>query len=265
MGLSATQETDGPRVGRTPRPGLPRRRRTPSGRQDDAVTRCDRREGRDFAHEAAEAVSLRTSLSGRRRKTARRGRWPGVHGRGGRPPLSPEADDAALVGLDWAATKPDVCGRATGAARDADGVRGHRPEARARGANGLAARVSGSKSAVGLEPSTGRLRDALLKDAGWGLSPRPPRRVAKGRAASAPSGKPADQEAPMLRRASPDLGPRPPRLPHRGTSGRKGDFPPGLGGFAARDAPVVCDVLQRGPPGQPSRRRRTRRGGWFCR
>jgi hypothetical protein len=76
--------------------------------------------------------------------------------------MRPHADEAALVGLAWADTQPDVCRRATASDQAADGGIGSMPEASEPGVRGLAARLPGGQVAVGLEPSPGRLSDARL-------------------------------------------------------------------------------------------------------
>jgi transposase len=189
--------------------------------------------------------------------------------------MSHHADDAALVGIDWADTKHDCCLRATGVAQEACGVMGHLPEAIDEWAKALADRFPGSKIAVCLEPSQGSLIDALLKYAHFVLYPINSRTLAKFREALAPSGKqddPADAQLLLerLRKHREKLKPWRPadqhtrtlqllvehrrtwvqdntRLTNRLTSVLKGYFPHVLGWFAALDAPFVCDVLTRWP------------------
>jgi hypothetical protein len=179
--------------------------------------------------------------------------------------LSHHADDAALVGIDWADTKHDVCLRATGAAQEEYGVMGHVPEAIDHGAKALADRFSGSKIAVCLEPSKGSLIDALWKGDHFVLYPITPRTLAKFREALAPSGKkdePAEAQLLLerVRKHREKLKPGRPadqhprtlqflvehrrqwvedntRLTNRLTSVLKGHFPQVLCRFAALDAP----------------------------
>jgi len=91
------------------------------------------------------------------------------------------ADDAALVGIAWADTKHDFYLRATGSQQEEYGVMGHLPEEIDQWARGLAHRFPGGKIAVCLEPSTGSLIYALLKDDHLVLSPINPRMLAKFR------------------------------------------------------------------------------------
>jgi transposase len=111
--------------------------------------------------------------------------------------MSHHTDYAALVGIDWAETKHDVCLRAMGSEQEAYGVIGSRPEAIDHWARGLADRFPGGKIAVCLEPSQGSLLYALLQYDHVVLYPINPRRLAKFREALAPSGKkddPADAQ-----------------------------------------------------------------------
>jgi hypothetical protein len=77
--------------------------------------------------------------------------------------MTHDADDAALVGIDWADTKHDFCVRATGSEQEEYGVMGSMPEESDQGARGLADRLPGGTIAVCLEPSKGSLIYALLK------------------------------------------------------------------------------------------------------
>jgi hypothetical protein len=111
--------------------------------------------------------------------------------------MTHDADDAALVGIDWAETKHDCCLRVIGADQEAYGVMGHLPEAIDHWARELAARFPGSKMAVCLEQAQGRLIDALLTSDQLVRYPINPRLLAKFRAALAPRGKkddPADAQ-----------------------------------------------------------------------
>jgi hypothetical protein len=107
------------------------------------------------------------------------------------------ADDAALVGIDWADTKHDFCVRATGSEPEAYGVMGSMPEEIDPWARGRADRCPGGTIAVCLAQSNGRLISALLTYDYLVLSPIHPRMLAKCRDALAPSGKtddPADAQ-----------------------------------------------------------------------
>jgi transposase len=189
--------------------------------------------------------------------------------------MSHDADDVALVGIDWADTRHDFCSRAVGSAQEENGVMGHLPEAIDQWARGLAERFPGGKIAVCLEPSKGSLIDALLKDDHVVLYPINPRMLAKFRKALAPSGKqddptdaqlllelvsthraklkpwrPAD-EHPRTRQCLVEhrrkLVQDNPRLTNRLTSVLKGYFPHVLRWFAALDTPWVCEFLQPWP------------------
>lgn len=111
--------------------------------------------------------------------------------------MTHDADYAALVGIDWADTKPDFCLRAAGSAREESGVMGSMPEEIDQWARGLAARFPGGTIAVCLEQAKGRLLYALWKYDHLVLYPINPRMLAKFREALAPSGKkddPADAQ-----------------------------------------------------------------------
>jgi hypothetical protein len=111
--------------------------------------------------------------------------------------MTHDAGYAALVGIDWADTKPDFCLRVAGADQEEYGVMGPMPEAIDHWARALAARFPSGTIAVCLEPSKGSLIYALLKYDHVVLYPSNPRMLAKFRAAFAPSGKqddPADAQ-----------------------------------------------------------------------
>ena len=189
--------------------------------------------------------------------------------------MSHHADDAALVGIDWADTKHAFCLRATASAQEEYGVIGPMPEAIDHWVRGLADRFPGGKVAVWLEQSKGSLIYALLKYDHWVLYPINPRMLAKFREALAPSGKkddpadaqlllelvsthqaklqpwrPADEPTrtlPFLVEHRRTLVSDKTRLTNRLTSVLKGYFPHVLRGFAALDTPLVCDFLKRWP------------------
>jgi hypothetical protein len=165
---------------------------TPSGRQDDAVKHCEPWDGRYVANEYSEAVSPRTLLEGLRRNTARMCRLPGLYGLGDHD-RTPDADDAALVGIDWAETTHDFCLRVRGADQEEYGVMGPLPEAIDPWARELAGRFPGRQIAVCLAQAKGSLIYALLKYDSGVRYPSHPRRWAKVREALAPSG---PQDAP---------------------------------------------------------------------
>jgi hypothetical protein len=106
--------------------------------------------------------------------------------------MTDDAGYAALVGIDWADTKHDLCLRATGADQEAYGVTGPMPEAIDHWARELAARFPGGKIAICLEQAKGSLIYALLKYDHLVLYPINPRILAKFREALTPSGKKDD-------------------------------------------------------------------------
>jgi Transposase len=106
--------------------------------------------------------------------------------------MTHDAGYTALVGIDWADTKHDLCLRAMGAHQEEYGVIGHLPEAIDHWARALAARFPGGNIAVCLEPSKGSLIYALLTYDHLVLYPINPRMLAKFREAFAPSGKKDD-------------------------------------------------------------------------
>lgn len=94
---------------------------------------------------------------------------------------------AALIGLDWADSKHDVCLVDTATGAQESSVIKHTPEALAEWARALRQRFGGQQIAVCLEQSRGPLIHALLKYDFLVLYPVNPKTLAKFREAFSPS------------------------------------------------------------------------------
>lgn len=95
---------------------------------------------------------------------------------------------AALIGIDWAHAKHDICLRATGSQTLERSVLRHTPEAIEAWVRGLKERFGGRPIAIALELDKGPLVYALQKYDGFVLFPVNPTMLATYRKAFAPSG-----------------------------------------------------------------------------
>src|SRR6266704_2293903 len=182
---------------------------------------------------------------------------------------------AALVGLDWADAKHDVCLQATGTARREFLSFAHRPEAIDAWVQTLRTRFHGHPVAVCLELNKGPIVSALRQYDFLVLFPVHPLTVARYREAFTPSrakDDPTDAElqVEMLLKHRDKLTPLTPqspamralaqlvadrrrlvgdnvRLTNRLTSALKNSFPHVLQWFQEKDTAIFCDFLTRWP------------------
>src|SRR5215813_11043095 len=182
---------------------------------------------------------------------------------------------AALVGLDWADAKHDVCIQATGTARREFLSFEHRPEAIDAWVTTLRTRFHGHPVAVCLELDKGPLVSALRKYDFLILFPLNPLTLARYREAFTPSrakDDPTDAELQLElllihRDKLQPLHPHSPtmralaqlvehrrrvvgdkvRITNRLTSTLKNYFPHVLHWFPDKDTPIFCDFLSRWP------------------
>ena len=182
---------------------------------------------------------------------------------------------AALVGLDWADAKHDVCLQATSTARREFLSFAHRPEAIDAWVQTLRTRFHGHPIAVCLELNKGPIVSALRQYDFLVLFPVNPLTVAKYREAFTPSrakDDPTDAElqVELLLTHRDKLKPLQPHSParralaqlvehrrrlvgdkvrctHRLTSALKNYFPQVLQWFPEKDTVIFCDVLSRWP------------------
>jgi transposase len=186
-----------------------------------------------------------------------------------------QAEFAALIGLDWADAKHDVCLQATGTARREFLSFEHCPEAIDAWVQTLRTRFHGHPVAVCLELNKGPIVSALRKDDFLVLFPVNPLTVAKYREAFTPSrakDDPTDAElqVDLLLKHRDQLKPLQPQSPtmralaqlvehrrrlvgdkvrctNRLTSALKNYFPQVLQWFPAKDTAIFCDFLSRWP------------------
>ena len=105
-----------------------------------------------------------------------------------KPQLPPSHDFAAVIGLDWADTKHDICLQATGCSSRERAVLEHSPERIDEWARELRQRFKGKPIAVALELDKGPIVAALRKYDFLVLFPVNPTTLAKYREAFSPSG-----------------------------------------------------------------------------
>ncbi len=184
-------------------------------------------------------------------------------------------DFAALVGIDWADRKHDICLQAGSDSKREFLVLEHRPEAIKDWANGLRVRFENRPVAVCLEQRKGPLIHALMKYEHLVLFPVNPQLLAGLRRAFAPSGAkddPSDAElaVDILLQHRDRLRPWKPEDPrtrqiqtlvqarrrlveqrvrttNRLTANLKGYFPQALECFESLDSVMACDFLSRWP------------------
>lgn len=182
---------------------------------------------------------------------------------------------AALVGIDWADRKHDICLHVTETEEREFSVLEHRPEAIDEWANALRVRFANQPIAVCLEQRKGALITALLKYEYLVLFPVNPRLLAGLRRAFSPSGAKDDptdaelavdillQHRDQLRAWTPDdprtrqlqalvearrrLVEQRVRVSNRLTANLKGYFPQALACFDTLDTLLACDFLTRWP------------------
>ncbi len=182
---------------------------------------------------------------------------------------------AALVGLDWADAKHDVCLQATGTARREFLRFAHRPEAIDAWVQTLRTRFNGHPVAVCLELNKGPIVSAWRKDDFLVLFPVNPLTVATYREAFTPSRaqddptdaalqvalllkhrdtrKPLQPQSPAMRALAQRVEHRrrlvgdTVRCTHRLTSALKNYFPQVLQWFPEQDTAIFCDFLSRWP------------------
>jgi len=182
---------------------------------------------------------------------------------------------AALVGIDWADRKHDICLQVADTGEREFSVLEHGPEAIDEWANALRVRFSNQPVAVCLEQRKGALITALLKYEHLVLFPVNPRLLAGLRRAFSPSGAkddPTDAEIAVdillqhrdkLRAWTPGdprtrqlqvfvearrrLVEQRVRVTNRLTANLKGYFPQALDCFESLDSVLACDFLTRWP------------------
>ena len=182
---------------------------------------------------------------------------------------------AALVGLDWADAKHDVCLQATGTARREFLRFAHRPEAIDAWVQTLRTRCNGHPVAGCLELNKGPIVSAWRKDDFLVLFPVNPLTVATYREAFTPSRaqddptdaalqvalllkhrdtlKPLQPQSPAMRALAQRVEHRrrlvgdTVRCTHRLTSALKNYFPQVLQWFPEQDTAIFCDFLSRWP------------------
>jgi transposase len=201
---------------------------------------------------------------------------------------------AALVGIDWADRKHDICLQVPGEAKREFRVLEHRPEAIDEWANELRVRFDNRPVAVCLEQRKGALITALRKYEHLVLFPVNPRLLAGLRRAFSPSGAkddPRDAELAVeillhhpdqlkawvpedartrqlqsLVEARRRLVAQRVRTSNRLTANLKGYFPQALECFEGPDSLLACDFLSRWPSlGEAKRARAETLRAFFCR
>jgi transposase len=192
---------------------------------------------------------------------------------------------AALVGIDWADRKHDVCLCAAGSSKRERAVIPHTPAAIRDWADTLRARFGGAPIAVCIELSQGPIVSALLQHDFFVLFPVQPKTLARYRAAFAPSGAkddPTDAEFALellihhpdkLTRLEPESVPMRSlrrlvearrtlvqdrvRITNRITAALKAYFPQVLDWFRDKEAAVFADFVERWPTLELVQRART--------
>lgn len=197
----------------------------------------------------------------------------------------PISEFAAIIGIDWADKKHDVCLRLRGEDRVERSVLEHRPTKLKDWANGLRERFGGAPIAVCLELSQGPIVSALLEYDFFVIYPVQPAMLARYRKTFTPSGAkddPTDAEyaLDMVRRhpeqfkplrlesaemrslrklveARRDLVDDRVRVTNRMTYALKAYFPQVLSWFRDKDTEVFIAFIERWPSLQDAKRART--------
>src|SRR5688572_11183354 len=192
-----------------------------------------------------------------------------------RIPMQKPVPFAALVGIDWADKKHDVCLCAAGSTKRERSVVPHTPAALRDWANKLRARFDGAPVAVCIELSQGPIVSALLEHDFFVLFPVQPKTLARYRAAFTTSGAkddPTDAEFALelllrhpdkLTRLEPESVPMRSlrrlvearrtlvqdrvRITNRITAALKAYFPQVLDWFRDKEAAVFADFIERWP------------------
>jgi transposase len=187
-----------------------------------------------------------------------------------------QEDFVAVVGLDWADAKHDICVQAAGTERREFLVLEHRPEAIDAWVRTLRARFNGQPIAVCLARKKGPMVTARRNYDFLVLFPVNPLTLAKYREAFTPSRAKdaptdAERQVDLLLQHRDKLTPLLPqsptmrtvgqlvehrrrvvgdnvRRPHRLTRALKTYFPQALQWFDEQDPPIFCDCLSRWPP-----------------
>lgn len=191
---------------------------------------------------------------------------------------------AALIGLDWADGKHDICLQVAGRSKREASVLEHRPETIDEWARGLRKRFGGQPVALALELTKGPIVYALRKYEFIVLFPLNPASLAKYREVFTPSGAkddPTDAEIALefllkhperLKPLNPQSAPMrallqlvemrrrlvddQTRITNRITSALKNYFPQPLEWFADKASILFCDFLQRWPTVKAARQAR---------